>query len=53
MAIAMRKDPEMTMPKIAVALQVSGSALYRQLAPILQQEHSKRAEPLQQLGRHG
>lgn len=39
----MRKDPEMTMDKIANALQVSRSALYRQLGPALQQEQAERA----------
>lgn len=42
-AVAMRKDPEMTMDKIANALQVSRSALYRQLGPALQQEQAERA----------
>ena len=36
--IAMRNDPAMTMDQIAKALQVSRSALYRQLGSTLQQE---------------
>jgi predicted transcriptional regulator len=34
----MRKDPEITMDKIAKALQVSRSALYRQLGPALERK---------------
>ena len=44
-AIAMRKDPNMTMDQIAKALKISRSALYRQLGPALEQE---RAEQTQQ-----
>lgn len=43
-AIAMRKDPNMTMDQIAKALKVSRSALYRQLGPALEQERAEQTQ---------